>query len=62
MSPAIPYISIAPLHILRPLRARGLSIPELSIKPFGTLVALGVFVASELIKRQGIVQGLDPRC
>jgi phosphatidylglycerol:prolipoprotein diacylglycerol transferase len=43
-APLIPYIDIPPLHI---------GIGDLSIKPFGTLVAIGVFIGTEIVKRQG---------
>jgi phosphatidylglycerol:prolipoprotein diacylglycerol transferase len=53
MAPLIPYVDIPPLHLFGPTTVgNALSIPEISIKPFGTLVAIGVYLGIELAKRQ----------
>jgi len=59
--PLIPYINIPPLHIFGPGHLGPLDIGELSIKPFGTLVAIGVYVGTEIIKRQGERFKLDSK-
>jgi phosphatidylglycerol:prolipoprotein diacylglycerol transferase len=51
MSPLIPYIDIPPLHI----------VGDVSIKPFGTLVAIGVYVGTEIVRRQGERFKLDAK-
>lgn len=66
MTPLIPFINIPPLHILGPLEiplgsGAPFSMPEVSIKPFGTLVAIGVYIGTELIKRQGERFKLDAK-
>lgn len=62
-APLIPYIEIAPFHIFGPtaveLFGRSFTIPELSIKPFGALVALGVWLGSEAIKRAAKRVGMN---
>lgn len=64
-APLIPYVSIPPLHIFGPkpieLLGRWFEIPELSIKPFGTLVAIGVWVGSEAARRTALRFGLDEK-
>jgi phosphatidylglycerol:prolipoprotein diacylglycerol transferase len=63
MGPLIPFIVIPPLHLLGPLDvdAAGFKflVPELSIKPFGTLVAIGVYLGIEVVRRQGVRLKLD---
>jgi phosphatidylglycerol:prolipoprotein diacylglycerol transferase len=49
----IPYIDIPPLHIFGPGQLGPIGVGELSIKPFGTLVAIGVYLGTEIVKRQG---------
>ena len=49
----IPYINIPPLHIFGPGQLGPIGVGELSIKPFGTLVAIGVYIGTEIVKRQG---------
>jgi phosphatidylglycerol---prolipoprotein diacylglyceryl transferase len=51
--PIIPYINIPPLHIFGPGHLGPIEVGELSIKPFGTLVAIGVYIGTEIVKRQG---------
>ncbi|HMI85780.1 MAG TPA: prolipoprotein diacylglyceryl transferase family protein [Polyangiaceae bacterium] len=53
IAPLIPYIDIHPLHIYGPGQLGPIGLPEISIKPFGTLVALGVYLGTELARRQG---------
>jgi phosphatidylglycerol:prolipoprotein diacylglycerol transferase len=59
--PLIPYLDIPPLHIYGPGALGPLPVPELSIKPFGTLVAIGVYIGAEIVKRQGERFQLDAR-
>lgn len=61
MAPLIPYIDIPPLHIFGPVQIGDFTLGELSIKPFGTLVAIGVFVGSELAKRTAERRGMDAK-
>jgi phosphatidylglycerol:prolipoprotein diacylglycerol transferase len=49
--PLIPYINIPPLPIYG----------SISIKPFGTLVAIGVYVGTEIVRRQGEKFRLDAK-
>ena len=62
-APLIPYIDIEPLRLLGPqtfeLFGKAISIPELSIKPFGALVALGVWLGSEAAKRSAKRVGMN---
>jgi phosphatidylglycerol:prolipoprotein diacylglycerol transferase len=58
-APLIPYISIPPLHILGTGHLGPIDLGDLSIKPFGTLVALGVYIGTEIVKRQGERYKLD---
>ena len=55
MTPSIPYVEIPPLHLFGPIG----NIGEISIKPFGTLVAVGVYVGIELAQKQGKKCKLD---
>jgi phosphatidylglycerol---prolipoprotein diacylglyceryl transferase len=55
MAPSIPYVEIPPLHLFGPIGPIG----EISIKPFGTLVALGVYIGIELARKQGDRYKLD---
>jgi phosphatidylglycerol:prolipoprotein diacylglycerol transferase len=61
IAPLIPYIDIPPLHIFGPGNLGPIGIGEISIKPFGTLVALGVYLGTELVRRQGEKFGLDSK-
>ena len=59
----IPYISIPPLPIVGPTvwNVFGHAVPvDVSIKPFGTLVAIGVWIGTDVIQRHGKRMGLDP--
>lgn len=62
-APLIPFIEIEPFHIFGPttieLFGKVFSVPELSIKPFGALVAIGVWLGSEAIKRAAKRVGMD---
>lgn len=60
-APAIPYIQIPELVILPKGFLGGFPPSPFSIKPFGTLVAIGVYVGSYLTTRQGKRLGLDDR-
>lgn len=64
MAPLVPYIDLHPLHLFGPLSfslaGRAFELPELSIKPFGTLVAIGVYLGTEVMKRHGKVMKVDP--
>ena len=51
--PMIPYLNPPPLHIFGPGEIGPIPVGELSIKPFGTLVALGVYIGTEIVRRQG---------
>jgi phosphatidylglycerol---prolipoprotein diacylglyceryl transferase len=55
MTPSIPYVDIPPLHLFGPIGPIG----EISIKPFGTLVAVGVYIGIELARKQGDRYKLD---
>jgi phosphatidylglycerol---prolipoprotein diacylglyceryl transferase len=55
MTPSIPYVEIQPLHLFGPWGPIG----EVSIKPFGTLVAVGVYIGIELARKQGERYKLD---
>jgi phosphatidylglycerol:prolipoprotein diacylglycerol transferase len=59
--PLIPYINIPPLHIFGPGALGPISVGELSIKPFGTLVAIGVYIGTEIVRRQGERFQLDAK-
>jgi phosphatidylglycerol---prolipoprotein diacylglyceryl transferase len=61
-APAIPYLQLPELTII-PQGFFGGGFPSgaFSIKPFGTLVAIGVYVGSFLTTRQGKRLGLDER-
>jgi phosphatidylglycerol---prolipoprotein diacylglyceryl transferase len=65
VTPSIPYINIPPLHLFGPLTidtgGGNFTIGELSIKPFGTLVALGVYLGTEITRRQGEKWKLDAK-
>lgn len=62
-APLIPYVEIEPFHIFGPsaieLFGKAFTIPELSIKPFGALVAIGVWLGSEAIKRAARRVGMN---
>jgi phosphatidylglycerol:prolipoprotein diacylglycerol transferase len=60
-APLIPYIDIPPFHIFGPGQLGPIGIGEISIKPFGTLVALGVYLGTELVRRQGERFKLDSK-
>jgi phosphatidylglycerol:prolipoprotein diacylglycerol transferase len=59
--PIIPYVNIPPLHIFGPGHIGPFSVGELSIKPFGTLVAIGVYLGTEIVRRQGERFQLDAK-
>jgi phosphatidylglycerol---prolipoprotein diacylglyceryl transferase len=59
--PLIPYFNIPVLHIYGPGSIGPIPVGELSIKPFGTLVAVGVYIGAEIVKRQGERFQLDAR-
>ncbi|HKQ69193.1 MAG TPA: prolipoprotein diacylglyceryl transferase family protein [Polyangiaceae bacterium] len=61
IDPLIPYLDPQPFHIFGPGQIGPIGVGELSIKPFGTLVALGVYVGTELVKRQGERYKLDSK-
>lgn len=66
MGPLIPYLTLPeiPLSFLRYIPILGDSINPAhppSIKPFGTLVALGVYIGSIVAARHAKERGLDPR-
>src|SRR5579859_1552082 len=44
LEPLIPYLDPKPLELWG---------PQFSIKPFGTLVALGVYIGTEIVRRKG---------
>ena len=60
-TPAIPYLQIPELTILPKGILWGFPPGPFSIKPFGTLVAIGVYVGSFLATRQGKRLGLSDR-
>jgi phosphatidylglycerol:prolipoprotein diacylglycerol transferase len=60
-TPAIPYIQIPELVLIPKGAFGGFPPGAFSIKPFGTLVAIGVYVGSYLATRQGKRMGLDER-
>jgi len=60
-APAIPYLHIPELVIIPKGFFRGFPPGEFSIKPFGALVAMGVYVGSLLATRQGRRLGLNER-
>ncbi len=60
-TPAIPYVHIPELVILPKGFLGGFPSSPFSIKPFGTLVAIGVYVGSTLAMRQSKRLGLDER-
>ena len=53
LEPLIPYLNPQPFHIFGPGELGPFNVGELSIKPFGTLVALGVYLGTEIVRRQG---------
>jgi phosphatidylglycerol:prolipoprotein diacylglycerol transferase len=62
LEPLIPYVHIPDLTII-PQDYLGKGVPSvpLSLKPFGTLVAIGVYLGAFLAVRQGKRQGLDEK-
>jgi len=62
LAPLIPYIQI-PEFVLIPAGTFGGTFPPapLSLKPFGSLVAVGVYIASWLAIRHAKRRGLDPQ-
>ncbi len=60
-APAIPYLQIPELVLIPQGFFGGFPSGAFSIKPFGTLVALGVYVGSVLATRQGRRLGLHER-
>jgi phosphatidylglycerol:prolipoprotein diacylglycerol transferase len=52
LEPLIPYLNPAPLELWG---------PSVSIKPFGTLVALGVYIGTEIVRRKGEQYKLDSK-
>ena len=60
-TPAIPYLQIPELTIIPKAFFHGFPPSAFSIKPFGTLVAIGVYVGSFLATRQGKRLGLNER-
>src|SRR5258708_34073216 len=61
LEPLIPYLSPPPLHIFGPGELGPIPVGELSIKPFGTLVALGVYLGTEIARRKGEQYKLDSK-
>lgn len=59
--PLIPYITIPEIPLGISLDLPYLGHVEPSIKPFGTLVALGVYVTSVLAAKRAQQRGLDPK-
>ncbi len=59
MTPLIPYITIPELPILPSLQIGSMVTSPLTIKPFGTLVATGVYIGWRLANRQAKRLGLD---
>jgi phosphatidylglycerol:prolipoprotein diacylglycerol transferase len=60
-SPAIPYIQLPELVLIPKGFFGGFPPAAFSIKPFGTLVAIGVYVGSYLATKQGKRLGLNER-
>lgn len=60
-APAIPYLQIPELVIIPKGFFGGFPSGAFSVKPFGTLVAIGVYVGSILATRQGKLLGLHER-
>jgi len=60
-APAIPYLHIPELVIIPKGLFRGFPPGDFSIKPFGALVAMGVYLGSVLATRQGKRLGLNDR-
>ena len=60
-APAIPYVQIPELVIIPKGFFGGFPSGAFSIKPFGTLVAIGVYLGSLLATRQGKRLGLQDR-
>jgi phosphatidylglycerol:prolipoprotein diacylglycerol transferase len=60
-TPAIPYIQIPELVLIPKGALGGFPPGAFSIKPFGTLVAIGVYIGSYLATRQGKRMGLNER-
>lgn len=60
-TPAIPYLHLPELTIIPKGVLGGFPPSDFSIKPFGTLVAIGVYVGSLLATRQGKRLGLHER-
>ena len=61
-APLIPYIDLPELVLLKPGALWAGFPPEpFSIKPFGTLVAIGVYVGAYLAVRQGKRLGIHER-
>jgi phosphatidylglycerol:prolipoprotein diacylglycerol transferase len=60
-APGIPYVQIPELVLIPKGVLGGFPPAAFSIKPFGTLVAIGVYVGSFLATRQGKRLGLDDR-
>jgi phosphatidylglycerol:prolipoprotein diacylglycerol transferase len=52
LEPLIPYLNPAPLELWG---------PSISIKPFGTLVAIGVYIGTEIVRRKGEQYKLDAK-
>lgn len=61
LDPMIPYLNPAPLHIFGPGEIGPIPVGELSIKPFGTLVAIGVYLGTEIVRRKGERYKLDAK-
>ena len=62
LTPLIPYVHIPDLTLLPQGSVNGHFPPApLSLKPFGTLVAIGVYVGAYLAVKQGKRQGLDEK-
>lgn len=59
--PLIPYISLPEIHLGISLDLPYVGHFEPTIKPFGTLVALGVYIGSILSVKRAAQRGLDPR-
>lgn len=59
LAPLIPYVHLPEFTILPRHFIRGFPADPLSIKPFGTLVVIGIYVGSHLAIRQGERMRLD---
>jgi len=60
-APLFPYVSLSDLTLLPAGALGGFPPSAISIKPFGVLVALGVYLGAFLALRRGRALGLEPR-